>query len=161
MDNLTPFLQTLSILSATYAASTNLTTSIITYPALRKATNQQTLLTQWHTLFNSGIVPVVTTSATAGLGFAMLAYLAPIGAVSVWSEKRNFYAAASVVMLSLAPYTRIVLGSTIDELSRRAEAGKEEKDSKELFERWGVLNFWRGCFLMVGAGMGVWASVCV
>lgn len=162
MDNITPALQTYSILAAAMAAGANLSTSIITFPALRHATGR-TLLTQWQILYDSGFVPVVTTALTSALGFATLAYrttLAPAGVIS--HGKRNLYAAAAVAMFGMVPYTRIIMVGTIDELSRRAKAGKaagEKADSRALVERWGTLNFWRGLLLLTGTGLGVWASV--
>ncbi|KAF2679251.1 DUF1772-domain-containing protein [Lentithecium fluviatile CBS 122367] len=162
MDKLMPALQTYSILAAAMAAGANLSTSIITFPALRHAPDQL-LLTQWQTLYDSGLVPVVTTALSSAAGFAALAYrtsLAPAGTVS--TSQRNWYAAAAVAMLGLAPYTRIVMGGTIDELSRRAKARKEESekaDTRALVEQWGTLNLWRGMLLLMGTGVGVWASV--
>jgi len=184
MDKITPALQTYSILAGAMAAGVschsstpssnhiltglgaNLSTSVITFPALRHASGP-TLLMQWQTLYDSGVVPVVTSALTSALGFATLAYRATLVPTlspsdTTFYSKRNLYVAAAVALVGLAPYTRIVMGRTIDELSRRATTGKvagEKTDTRALVERWGTLNLWRGVMLLTGTGLGLWASV--
>ncbi|KAF2703833.1 hypothetical protein K504DRAFT_538639 [Pleomassaria siparia CBS 279.74] len=167
-DIVTPALQTYSImaatLAATLAAGTNLATTVVFLPVLRPS-SQANLATQWQTLFDSGITPVVTLAMTSATGFAILAYRATstidaaTGAVS--HAKRNLYIGAAVMAFSLGPFTQIMLGATNAELSRRAKLGGKEgfKGTHELVERWGRLNLARGCLVLVGAGLGLWASV--
>ncbi|KAJ4299782.1 hypothetical protein N0V90_005028 [Kalmusia sp. IMI 367209] len=156
MSLFTPALQTYSILAASLAAGANLTTSIITFPALLHATGP-TLTKQWLILYESGIIPVTGTALSASLGFATLAYRA---ADIASDAKRNFYIAAAVGLFGLAPYTRLLMWGTITELSKRAQSEKEDKpDSRQLVERWGTFNFWRGVMLLASAGAGVWASL--
>ena len=70
--------------------------------------------------------------------------------------------AAAVGLIGLAPYTRLLMWSTITELSKRAESGKEaseKADTLALVEKWGRMNFWRGVMLLSSAGVGIWASL--
>ncbi|KAK3215705.1 hypothetical protein GRF29_8g800484 [Pseudopithomyces chartarum] len=166
MSLITSVLQTYSILAASMAAGANLTTSIITFPALLHAKGH-TLTKQWLILYESGIVPVAGCAITSSLGFATLAYraasspdLAATGVVS--HTKGNLYVAAAVGLIGLAPYTRLLMWSTITELSKRAESGKEaseKADTLALVEKWGRMNFWRGVMLLSSAGVGIWASL--
>ncbi|KAF9732398.1 hypothetical protein PMIN06_007455 [Paraphaeosphaeria minitans] len=164
MSLLTPALQTYSILAASLAAGANLSTSIIVFPALLHASGA-TLSKQWLILYESGILPVSGCAITSSLGFATLAYrasfhptLTATGLVSY--AKRNLYVAAAVGLLGLVPYTRLLMWGTITELSKRGQSGKgEEKDTRELVERWGKMNLWRGVLLLGSTGMGIWASL--
>ncbi|KAF1968008.1 hypothetical protein BU23DRAFT_602467 [Bimuria novae-zelandiae CBS 107.79] len=165
MSLLTPALQTYSILAASLAAGANLTTSIITFPALLHATGQ-TLTKQWLILYEAGIVPVTGCALTSSLGFATLAYRASFSptltTTGVSHAKGHLYVAAAVGLFGLAPYTRLLMWSTITEISNRARSGKEaseKADTRELVERWGTMNFWRGVMLLGSAGAGVWASL--
>jgi hypothetical protein len=142
----------------------NLTTSIITFPALLHATGP-TLSKQWLILYESGVLPVTGCAISSSLGFATLAYrasfnptLAATGAVS--HAKQNLYVAAAVGLFGLAPYTRLLMWGTITELSKRGQSGKdEEKDTRELVKKWGTMNFWRGVLLLGSTGIGIWASL--
>ena len=144
----------------------NLTTSIITFPALLHAKGH-TLTKQWLILYESGIVPVAGCAITSSLGFATLAYRAAfspdLGVTSgVSHTKGSLYVAAAVGLIGLAPYTRLLMWSTITELSKRAESGKEaseKADTLALVEKWGRMNFWRGVMLLSSAGVGIWASL--
>ncbi|KAF2107034.1 hypothetical protein BDV96DRAFT_654126 [Lophiotrema nucula] len=165
MDKLTLALQTYSILAVALAAGANLSTSIITLPVLLPS-KPQALATQWRTLFNAGITPVVTLAMSSAAGFALLAYRAtytptPTSPGQVNTLKRNLYVAAAIGAFSLAPYTAILMGNVNDTLMQRAaQAAKEEvKDTHELVRRWGTLNFNRGLLLLAGAACGVVASV--
>ncbi|KAF1948747.1 DUF1772-domain-containing protein [Byssothecium circinans] len=152
MALITPALQTYSILATSIAAVTNLSTSIVTFPALLHA-QPPTLTKQWHILYTSGRVPAVSAAMTGAAGFAVLAYRI--------ATTRNLYLAAAAITLSLVPYTALTMFPTINELSRRAQAGdKDEKgDTRALVEKWGRLNLWRGVLLLTAAGLGTWASV--
>ncbi|CAI6310296.1 unnamed protein product [Periconia digitata] len=165
MALLTSAIQTYSILATALAAGANLSTSVITFPALLHA-KPPVLTEQWHILYNTGITPVVGLAATGSAGFATLAYRAAVapGLSSLegglWT-KRNLYIAAAAVTIGFAPYTRVVMWDTIQELERRARRGEadDKENTRELVLRWGTLNLWRGVLLLTGAGLGMWASV--
>jgi hypothetical protein len=155
----------MQLIKAPTLVGANLSTSIITFPALLQA-QTPTLVKQWHVLYNSGITPVVGLAVTGSAGFAALAYRAASAPGhnaldgGLWA-KRNLYIAAAVMTFSLTPYTWILMWDTIQELERRAERiEKDEKgDTRELVLKWGTQNLWRGVMLLTGAGLGVWASV--
>lgn len=105
---------------------TNLSTTIVTLPALVHA-SPSVLATQWKTLYDGGIVPVVSLTMTSAVGFATLAYrsalmpsLSPTGLVSY--ARRNLYIAAAVSAFGLVPYTRLLMWDVILKLSKQAEA---------------------------------------
>ncbi|KAF1852034.1 uncharacterized protein K460DRAFT_413512 [Cucurbitaria berberidis CBS 394.84] len=164
MENLTPILQTYSVLAIALAAGTNLSTTIVTIPALLHAP-PSTLAVQWKILFDSAITPVVSLAMSSAVGFATLAYR-ETHTVSTSVGKRNLYVAAAVGAFGLAPYTRLLMWDSIAELEKRAKAG-EKREGEEvggskthaLVKQWGTLNLYRGCMLLVSAGLGLWASV--
>ncbi|KAF2785998.1 hypothetical protein K505DRAFT_156223 [Melanomma pulvis-pyrius CBS 109.77] len=162
-EKLTPALQTFSVLAATLAAGINLGTSIVTLPVLL-TTPPSAIAVQWQILYDSGIAPVVSLAMSSAVGFATLAYRATpsMDAVGVASHtKRNLYIAAAAAAFGLAPYTQILMLATNKELMRRAKAGDkgQKGDTHELVKTWGRWNFWRGTMVLVGAGLGLWASV--
>lgn len=147
---------------------TNLSTTIVTLPALLYA-SPPTLATQWKILFDTGLTPVVSLAMSSAVGFATLAYRAT-NTPSVLSTgleshmKRNLYVAAAVSAFGLVPYTKLLMWHNIAELERRAEmAGKgddeRKPDTHTLVKQWGTLNLYRGCMLLVSAGLGLWACV--
>ncbi|KAF2462828.1 uncharacterized protein BDR25DRAFT_122299 [Lindgomyces ingoldianus] len=160
-DSITPALQTFSILAAAIAAGTNLSSSIVTLPALLHSA-PSTLATQWQILYDYGITPVVSLSMSSAVGFATLAYrttLTSTGAVT--NARRNLYIAAAVATFGLAPYTKIVMNRTNEELMKRAKMSSSEgkSDTHDLVRQWGRLVLGRGTLLLIGAGLGLWASV--
>ncbi|KAJ8105855.1 hypothetical protein OPT61_g9931 [Boeremia exigua] len=163
IESLRPIVQTYSVLAITLAAGTNLSTSIVTLPALLQSSSA-TLASQWKTLFDRAIGPVVSLSMSSAVGFAALAYhsmLTPTvttsGALSY--RARNLYAAASVGAFGLAPYTQFLMGSINAELSRRGSASQEKAGTHELVRTWGRYNLVRGCMLLFSAGLGMWACL--
>lgn len=116
----------MQLIKAPTLVGANLSTSIITFPALLQA-QTPTLVKQWHVLYNSGITPVVGLAVTGSAGFAALAYRAASAPGhnaldgGLWA-KRNLYIAAAVMTFSLTPYTWILMWDTIQELERRAKS---------------------------------------
>ncbi|KAH6619039.1 hypothetical protein C7974DRAFT_40721 [Boeremia exigua] len=165
LDTLRPILQTYSVLAITLAAGTNLSSTIVTLPALLQSP-PATLAKQWKILFDHGITPVVALTLSSAAGFATLAYnaaLTPsVTATGLVSHRaRNLYAVAALLGVGLAPYTQILMGSVNAELASRAERGEKggESGTRGLVEKWGRLNLARGCMLLASAGVGMWARV--
>ncbi|KAJ4368840.1 hypothetical protein N0V83_005922 [Neocucurbitaria cava] len=169
MEKLTPILQAYFVLAIALAAGTNISTTIITLPALLHA-SPSTLATHWKILFDTGITPVLSLAMSSAVGFATLAYratytssLASTGLVS--HAKRNLYIAAAVAAFGLAPYTKLLMWRNISELERRAQLvekgdnGKGENDTHALVKQWGTLNLYRGFMLLSSAGL--WIRACV
>lgn len=145
MERLTPFVSAYSVLAVALAAGTNLSTTIITLPALEHA-SPSVLATQWKTLYDVGIVPVVSLTMSSAVGFATLAYrstftpsLTATGLIS--HTKRNLYIAAAVAAFGLAPYTRLLMGDVILKLSKQAEAVKVT-DGKTQVDKSRFSNVW-------------------
>ncbi|KAF2014543.1 hypothetical protein BU24DRAFT_493129 [Aaosphaeria arxii CBS 175.79] len=181
MESLTPVVQAVSILASAIAAGTNISTSILTIPALLQTTDANTLARQWHKLYTAGIVPMISLAMGSSVGFAVLAWrstLAPRLAVDgygVSNVRRNLYVGATVAMAGLGPYTLGLMGGVIQELTVRATGrakgvsqvkkggaaatNSELVETRQLVESWGRLNFWRGIMLLTGAGMGVAATL--
>ncbi|ORY13356.1 hypothetical protein BCR34DRAFT_599900 [Clohesyomyces aquaticus] len=172
-ETITPVLQTYSILALALAAGFNLSSSLLTLPTILPS-SPSALATQWGTLFNRGIVPVVTFSMSSAAGFALLAYnthsllSTSIDPNSNLTLKRNLYVAAAVGAVSLAPYTQILMGSVnaaLKERAARVESGKGSggevgvEDTHGLVRQWGYWNLRRGGMLLVGAACGVLGSV--
>jgi hypothetical protein len=99
---------------------------------------------------------------SSGVGFALLAYQKASSPVIGVQMQRNLYIAASATAFGLAPYTRLLMWSNIEELERRAELtseGKEKEGIRQLVETWAKFNLWRGFMLLSSAGLGIWACV--
>jgi hypothetical protein len=176
---LTPILQSYSVLAIALAAGpssfalssttkakglsigTNISTTIVTVPALLKAP-EALLATQWKVLYDHGITPVVSLAMSSGVGFAVLAFQkTPTSATSIYMQ-RNLYIAAAITAFGLAPYTRFLMWNNIGELERRADypgEGKEKEDTRQLVETWAKFNLWRGVMLLSSASLGIWACV--
>jgi hypothetical protein len=140
---------------------TNISTTIVTIPALLKAPGPL-LVTQWKALYDHGITPVVSLAMSSGVGFALLAYQKASSPVIGVQMQRNVYIAASAMAFGLAPYTRLLMWNNIEELERRAKLtseGKEKEGTRQLVETWAKFNLWRGFMLLSSAGLGIWACV--
>jgi len=56
--------------------------------------------------------------------------------------------------------TFVNVWDNIEELERSARAAtelNEKGDTHDLVQKWGTLNFYRGCMLLASAGLGMWA----
>ncbi|KAF1994646.1 hypothetical protein P154DRAFT_612983 [Amniculicola lignicola CBS 123094] len=160
-DTTTSALQSYSIVAATLAAGFNLSTSLVTIPVLLQSPVGQ-LASQWQTMFNRGITPVVSLAMTSAVGFMTLAYRVHTASQRLSSgtdvSTRNLYIGAAVATFGLAPYTQILMGGTNSELARRAALQSAQAGTYELVQRWGTFNLWRGVMLLVGAVVGTWAT---
>ncbi|MCJ1484078.1 hypothetical protein MMC06_004246 [Schaereria dolodes] len=128
------------------------------------------LLRQWNTTYENGKRLSPPIAATSASSFAYLAYRSLNSQLPSDNLKGKLYAAAAVAVISIVPYT-ILFMATInskliaknEELIRRSDPKEEHIDggesAKELVDRWGALNLVRGLFPLVGAILGVWASI--
>lgn len=188
-DTLSSALQTYSILGIGLLAGAQLSFTFVSVPALLSGASTapaSTIATQWKTLYDRAVGPVVTLSMTSTIGFAALAYrtataaaaaatssvTSPPGltntppAASAMVTKRNFYIAAAVLAFSVAPYTRLVMWENISQLEKLAgaagPAGKGTAGSaatQGLVQRWGELNLYRACMPLLSALCGLLAAV--
>lgn len=139
-------------------AGTNLSTSIVTLPALLSS-QPLALATQWQLLYDHGVTPMASLASSSAIGFATLAYRTS-GVASTGT--RNMYVYAAVAAIGLAPYTQILMGNTNKTLMARAKAaaaGDAKADTHDLVRKWGRFNFVRGLMLLSSAVVGAWASL--
>lgn len=74
--------------------------------------------------------------------------------------------------MGIVPYTMAMMMDTNRKLLEKAEETKEYgvldevietkgegESAHQLIDRWGVLNFGRGCLLVVGGGLGIWTAL--
>ena len=98
--------------------------TFVSIPALLDGA-PSTLATQWKTLYDRAVTPVVTLAMTSSVGFTALAYRATYSSMSSetsWATKRNLYIAAAIAAFGVAPYTRLLMWDNIAELERLAKA---------------------------------------
>ena len=135
----------------------------MTLPALLQAPSPSSLASQWKTLFDHGIGPVVSLTFSAAAGFAALAYRAPpgTGRGEGVAPPRTLYAIAALLGCGLAPYTLVLMGGVNEELALRGAGGKGrgEGETRGLVVRWGRLSLVRGVLLLGAAGVGMWGCV--
>lgn len=136
-------------------------------------------------MYDRGKMVLPPLALAAGLELGFLAYrdyqihhglktlLAP-SHKPVW----RLYALAGAAVLSIVPYTLVVMANVNRRLAAKAEearelaattatAGEEDNSLKMMFDRvstkqlldwWGVLNLGRAALPLVGAGLATWAT---
>jgi hypothetical protein len=72
-------------------------------------------------MFDSGIAPMASLATTSAAGFALLAYHAPT-VTSASLMEIYLYIAAAVGAASRGPYTKILMGISLDALEKRAKS---------------------------------------
>lgn len=124
---------------------------------------------QWRKLYSQGKAAAPPLAALSAMSFSFLAYKL---SKTLNQTKGELYALAALSTISIVPYTLIVMRATNDKLTNKANDSetwsiKDEEDglglekgksAKELLDWWGLLNFARGMFPLIGAGLGAWAS---
>lgn len=86
--------------------------------------------------------------------------------------QRAFYITAAVCAISVAPFTRLIMKATDDELHLRADSATEDNEATEeegkmgegyqtqgLIKYWGGLLLWRASLSVAGIGCAIYASV--
>ena len=87
--------------------------------------------------------------------------------------KAEMYGLAALMPFAIMPYTMLVMMGTNQKLfekynemkgmdvgEKATEVGLAEGEStKELLDRWGVMNVGRGIFPLVGAVLGLWTTL--
>lgn len=114
--------------------------------------------------------PVAIVSSASFSYLAIKLYNAPL---SVNHPRGELYTLAAVMTVSILPYTLLVMKNVNAKLLAKAEEMEslDAKDkvtevglpqgetAKELLDWWGVLNLGRAVFPLLGAVLGIWASL--
>ena len=131
------------------------------------------LVRQWRTMYLRGksLAPPVAIVSSASFSYlAIKLYNAPL---SVNHPRGELYTLAAVMTVSILPYTLLVMKNVNAKLLAKAEEMEslDAKDkvtevglpqgetAKELLDWWGVLNLGRAVFPLLGAVLGIWASL--
>ncbi|PYH46313.1 DUF1772 domain-containing protein [Aspergillus saccharolyticus JOP 1030-1] len=160
--------------------------SLLTVPALLRSSTTTTTNTKsiplnliiktWHQIYESGKAqnpPIAAATATA---FVYLAWtvsraVEPPQLLQRLSNSTStvspaaWYAAAAGLVLSIVPFTAVVMQGTNAALIRLSESpaeltAQEEMESRELLKRWGWLNGARSILPLAGGLVGI-AAACV
>ncbi|MCJ1257721.1 hypothetical protein MMC24_005547 [Lignoscripta atroalba] len=164
--------QTLGITSAAAASGGILAVSYLAIPSLLLAPSTL-LVHQWRRIYERGVATAPPLAAMSSLSFAYLAYQSQASPLSTDDSRAQLYALAALATLCIVPYTLVFMRSVNAKLLAKAGQTsianlKEDIDEgavlegesvKELVDWWAVLNFGRGIFPMVGAVLGLFASL--
>lgn len=129
--------------------------------------NARQLAIQWKVLYDKGIKLIAPSVTSSALIFAYLSWSAGSPTrrgSSPFAHPRNWYGAAALAVLSIGPFTSLVMGNNITQLSNAAkvaELGKENVGPVvELVSQWSRLNFVRAGLPMLSVVFGVFGIGC-
>ena len=125
---------------------------------------------QWKLSFDRGIVinPAIALLSSATYGFLSYRLYGTLN-----HQKAELYALSAAFILSIWPWTLLLMSSTNGKLFKKYEEAKEPnaheklaevgvaegETTKELIKKWGALNIGRGVLPFLGAVLGTWASL--
>ena len=125
---------------------------------------------QWQASFDRGKIINPAIALVSGISYGVLSYNL-YGTLNHF--KAEMYALSAVSVLSIWPWTLLVMWPTNVKLFKKYEDMKnlsiEEKatetglargeSTKELMDYWGLLNLGRGLLPLVGAVLGTWSTL--
>jgi hypothetical protein len=128
------------------------------------------LARQWQLCFDRGKIINPAIALVSAVTYAWLSYKL-YGTLN--HPKAEIYAISAILTLGIVPYTIIGMMPTNKKLLKKCEEMKgmsvEEKatevgfargeSTKELVDRWGMLNLGRGALPLVGAVLGLWTTL--
>ena len=143
--------------------------SYLYIPSLLLAPNPL-IVRQWKKSFDIGKIAHPAIALVSAIAYGYLAYQMK-GTLD--QHKAELYGLCVLSDLMIWPWTILVMMSTNKKLFRKhdeamAVQGSEEvtevglpkgESAKELVDWWSTLNVVRGCFPLVAAALGVWATV--
>lgn len=143
--------------------------SLFNVPTLLLAPNP-VMARQWQASFNRGKIINPAIAILSSLTYGFLSYKL-YGTLNHY--KAEFYALSAALVLGIWPWTLLVMWPTNEKLFKKYEEMKnlsvQEKatevglvngeSTKELVDRWGMLNIGRGLLPLVGAVLGTWATL--
>ena len=143
--------------------------SYLTVPSFLLAPSP-VLARQWQVSFDRGKIINPGIALVSVFSYAFLSYRLYR---TLNHPKAEMYAISAIATLGIWPYTIFGMMPTNKKLLQKNEELKglsvEEKaaevglakgeSTKELVDRWGMLNFGRGMLPLVGAVLGLWTSL--
>lgn len=128
------------------------------------------LVRQWDRVFESGKIINPGICALSALSYAFLSYRL-YGTLN--HPKAEMYALSALFTLAIVPYTAIGMQPTNKKLKKKLDDMKgldigekateiglaKGESAKELLDWWATLNFGRGILPLVGAILGMWATL--
>ncbi|KAI9712989.1 MAG: hypothetical protein M1812_006737 [Candelaria pacifica] len=162
--------QAVGITSNAFLAGNLMTMSFYAVPTLLLAPTPL-LLRQWRKMWNLGKRSNPPIAALGLLSNAYLAYKQYNAPLSTNHPRGEMFAIAAFLSAWIVLYTPAFMLSTNGKLLEAAEdmegfavgeevEAKEKKEStRQLVDKWGMLNLGRGAGPLVGALVGLWASL--
>ncbi|KAK0509279.1 hypothetical protein JMJ35_008650 [Cladonia borealis] len=161
--------QTVGITASAFASGSILSLSYASVPSFLLAPSP-ILVRQWHSAYESGKIINPSISALSALSYAFLSYRL-YGTLN--HPKAEMYALSALLTVAIVPYTAIGMQPTNKKLKKKLEEMKgldigekateiglaKGESAKELLDWWATLNFGRGIFPLVGAILGMWATL--
>ncbi len=156
-------------LTSFYCAGSILSLSYASVPCFLLAPSP-IVVRQWHSAYENGKIINPSICAFSALSYAFLSYRL-YGTLN--HPKAELYALSALFTLAIAPYTAIGMQPTNKKLKKKLEEMKgldigekateiglaKGESAKELLDWWAMLNFGRGIFPLVGAILGMWATL--
>lgn len=161
--------QTVGITASAFCSGSILSLSFLAVPAWLLAP-APLLVRQWQRSFDRGKIMNPAIAILSSLSYGFLSYKLYGG---LNHPKAEMYGLAAVMPFAVVPYTMLVMMSTNQKLfekhdemkgmevgEKATEVGLAEGEStKELVDRWGMMNLGRGMFPLVGAVLGLWTTL--
>ena len=128
------------------------------------------LVRQWQLSYDVGKIMNPAIAIVSAISYGYLSYKLYGG---LNHPKAEMYGLSALVSFGVVPYTMLVMLSTNQKLFKKhdemkamdvgekaTEVGLAKGEStKELVDRWGMMNVGRGMFPLVGAVLGLWATL--
>lgn len=126
------------------------------------------LARQWQKVHQLSKTSLTVTTMGSAAAYLVAAFSIPDNL----KTQRALYITAAVCAISVAPYTRLIMKSTDDELHLRADGATQDNEATEeegtmgegyqtqgLIKYWGRLLLWRASLPVAGIAAAVYASV--
>ncbi|KAK3058347.1 hypothetical protein LTR09_001425 [Extremus antarcticus] len=168
MDFLIPIAQVVSITGSGFIAGFGYACSFVSMPVILSAVAPDLQAKQWLATYKIGARTGPPVSAVSALSFAFLAYQStgrkgsyPDSSLDL-TEPWALYTAAAVALISIVPYTLIVMKQTTNNPLTAAAAkpgSLSSAQTKALIQRWTRQNNFRQVFGFAGTALGIMATV--
>ncbi|KAL8809720.1 MAG: hypothetical protein Q9223_003108 [Gallowayella weberi] len=151
--------QGLGITASSFLAGTLYAASTIAIPTiLAPKTTPSLLLSQWHTIYRTGMKIGPTIALLGAVNYLSVAW----GAYNSTYDTRVWksYVAAAVGTIGIVPFTLIFMASTNNTLlAQVAKSTLPETEIRGLVENWAFLNLVRTGIPVVGTALGLYGAL--